>query len=314
MQNDRLPGGVWPVLVTPFHEDRSIDEAALDTLVEWQLAAGVAGFFAVAMSAEVLCLDDSEKQQLATAILRRVDGRVPVVAGAYVTGPTQRQVDMVKRMADTGVAGVVLTTCQVVPAEASNADWKRATEAIIAGTDGIRLGLYEMPVPYHRLLSADDMAWAASTGRMYFHKDTACRIGPIREKIKAVAGSPLRFYNANTPTLLDSLRSGGDGYSGIGANYLPDLYVQLCAAAGEDGERADAVQRMLTDMDALLHHKYPAAAKVFLGMRGLPIKPVCRVMDNNLDSDDVRALEHLLESVRQATFRLGMPMQCAASG
>ena len=43
-------------------------------------------------------------------------------------------------------------------------------------TGSVRLGLYECPKPYHRLLSAEALAWAASTGRFYFHKDTCCKL------------------------------------------------------------------------------------------------------------------------------------------
>lgn len=61
----------------------------------------------------------------------------------------------------------------------------------------------------------DTLRWAASTGRFYFHKDTACATQPIREKLAAVKDFPnFKFFNANAATLLFSLQLGAAGFSG----------------------------------------------------------------------------------------------------
>jgi 4-hydroxy-tetrahydrodipicolinate synthase len=52
----------------------------------------------------------------------------------------------------------------------SDAVWRTNVQALLDLTPGIPLGLYECPVPYHRLLSADTLAWCASTKRFRFHK------------------------------------------------------------------------------------------------------------------------------------------------
>ena len=77
-----LPKGVYPVMLTAFHEDGSLDFQGVDHLTDYYLQAGAAGLFACAMSAEVDHLDDQEKAALAKHIVQHVDARVPVVAGA----------------------------------------------------------------------------------------------------------------------------------------------------------------------------------------------------------------------------------------
>lgn len=62
---------------------------------------------------------------------------------------------------------------------------------------------------------ADTLRWAASTGRFYFHKDTACATQPIQDKLAAVKDFPdFKFFNANAATLLFSLQRGAAGFSG----------------------------------------------------------------------------------------------------
>jgi 4-hydroxy-tetrahydrodipicolinate synthase len=266
-----LPPGVWPVLLTPFLEDRSIDWRGLDALVEWFLRAGAAGIFANAQSAEMFQLTNDEKLAIATAVVKQVRERVPVVSGAYRTGTIESQAEFVRQIHDTGVDVVILTACQVAGKNDSDDDWRQRIEQMLVLTGDIRLGLYEMPVPYHRLLTPELMGWAGKSGRFFFHKDTCCNIDRLRPKITAVCGTPLRFYNANTPTLLASLKHGGDGFSGIGANFVPEFYVWLCDHFTRQPEKAAAMQNLLTEFDAAMHRKYPASAKFFLRLRGLEI-------------------------------------------
>lgn len=306
MQTERLPAGVWPVLLTPFRDDLSIDWPALEALVEWEIEAGVAGLFINALSAEVLHLTDGEKHAIATSVMRQVRGRLPVVSGGYAEGTIPAQIAWIKRLADTGVAGVVLSVCQIAPDGTGSDDWVTLAGRILDETADIRLGLYEMPLPYHRVVTADEMRWAASTGRFWFHKDTSCDGQAIRDKLAVTGESHLAFYNANTPTLLASIRDGGDGYSGIGANYFPELYVHLCRSARGTGGLADGLHELLTGMDAALHQKYPASAKTLLALRGLPLGPACRKPTGRINEAEIQVLRELLRTVEEAALQPGI--------
>jgi 4-hydroxy-tetrahydrodipicolinate synthase len=304
MTNAILPRGVWPVMLTPFRNDRSIDWQALGALTEWYLKAGVAGIFADAQSAEVYQLTNQEKLDIAAAVVSTVDGRVPVIAGGFTAGSLPEQAEFFGRMADTGVRAVVLTTCQLSLTPQEDDAWLRTAERFLALTGDIPLGLYEMPTPYHRVLSPELIRWAASTGRFIFHKDTSCRSEMIARKIEAVRGSRLAFFNADTPTLLDSLQAGADGFSGIGANFVPEHYVWLCRHFEDDAEQAGRLQAFLTEYNAGMHRKYPACAKVFLSMRGLTLTPVCRGVDRSFTDHDRQWFTEFLESSRRIVRKL----------
>ena len=46
MSVDDTYRGVWPVMLTPFDENRQIDWESLKKLIDWYIAAGVHGLFA----------------------------------------------------------------------------------------------------------------------------------------------------------------------------------------------------------------------------------------------------------------------------
>lgn len=288
------PRGVWPVMLTPFLDDRGIDWAGVDALVEMYLAAGVAGLFAVAQSAEMFQLTEDERVMLAARVVERVAGRVPVVAGGAF-GPTpERQASMVRRLSATGVAAVILLTNQLADDGEGDDVWRERAAALLAATDGVDLGLYECPAPYKRILPAETLGWAAATDRFVFHKDT-CLVGAqIAAKIAAVRGTRMRFFNAEMASLLDSLEAGGDGFAGIAANYYPEVAVWLCRHALDRPDDARRIHDLLTVGEQVVDFKYPAAAKRFLRLSGrLPIADVCRVQAVGFSEHDDRGLRAL---------------------
>ena len=72
------------------------------------------------------------------------------------------------------------------------------------------------------------LKWLADTGRFAFLKDTCCELDQIRAKCEAVKGTGLKIFNANGATLLESLRMGCAGYSGVMANFHTRFYAWLC--------------------------------------------------------------------------------------
>jgi len=78
--------GVFSVLPTPFHADAKVDEESLKRVVDLFISEGVSGLTALGVTSEVARLTDLERAQVLAAVLRSVDGRVPVVAGATADG------------------------------------------------------------------------------------------------------------------------------------------------------------------------------------------------------------------------------------
>ena len=273
-----LPKGVYPVMLTAFHEDGSLDFQGVDHLTDFYLQAGSAGLFACAMSAEVDHLDDQEKAALAKHIVQHVDGRVPVVAGALSAGPLAQQVELARRISGTGANIVTVAVSQIARKNEDDQIWLHNMDLFLRELpDSIRLGLYESPWPYRRVMSENAFRWVIQSGRFYFLKDTCAQIDTIRNRLKISLDSTLSLFNANTQTLLLSLQAGVRGFSGIGANYFPELYVWICRNFKEFPEMSRDLQDFMTGYCGIMEDKfYPIPAKEYLRQQGMPISSFCR--------------------------------------
>jgi 4-hydroxy-tetrahydrodipicolinate synthase len=290
-----LPEGLWPVMLTPFNEDKSIDWKALDALTDWYLANGADGLFACCQSSEVWELTEEERIRVSARVAKR-SAKTPVVAGGLPGFDPQAVTAFVQQLADKGVRAAVLTTCQLAERAEDDTVWRDRVEAVLNTTKFLPFGLYEAPSPYKRLLTPDTMRWAAQTGRFLFHKDTSCEMPAITAKVKAIDGTPLRLFNAHVPILIDAIRTGGHGFSGIAANAYPNLVSFAVHHQGDQPQKSGLVQKFLTDNEPSLNFRYPLSAKVLAALAGVPIKPVCRRKVAPLNAEQLAKLRALRKS------------------
>lgn len=298
MKEIQFPGGEWPVMLTPFTEDKEVDYEALGKLVDWYIEKGVSGLFAVCQSSEMFYLSLEERVEIAKYTVKMAKGRVPVIASGHVSDAFEDQVTEINEMAKSGVDAVILITNRLAKEDESDAVWlenlKRLLEKI---HKTIPLGFYECPYPYKRLISLDNIKSCVETNRFYFLKDTCCDIDQINDKLEAIEGTKLKLYNANTTTLLASLRAGAAGHSGVMANFHPQLYAWLCDHYEE--ERAESLQDFLSIASLIERQCYPINAKYHLKtIEGLPMTTISRVKDNTemtkTFEEEVRMLNRLV--------------------
>ena len=74
--------GTGVALITPFREDFSVDVEALETLVENQIANNIDYLVVLGTTAESACLTKEEKELIKTTIVKKNNGRIPLVLGA----------------------------------------------------------------------------------------------------------------------------------------------------------------------------------------------------------------------------------------
>lgn len=304
------------MMLTPFTREGEIDFEALGALTEWYLECGVSGLFAVTQSSEMFHLSREESVRLSEFVVKRAAGRVPVIASGHVAEDMEAQAETVKRIAQTGVDAVILITNRLAAREESDEIWIGNMEILLNKLPAdIRLGLYECPYPYKRVLSPEMTRWCAETGRFYFLKDTSCDMESIRRKLEICRGTNLKLYNANTATLLESLREGAAGYSGVMGNMQCRLYVELCRRYEQ--EHMEELAEVLTICALIEKQLYPANAKYYLQLEGLPLTTKCRVQDDRGLTEtmkaEVRMLRNLTDRLdRQYILERRVPWQIRA--
>lgn len=293
MTNKLLPKGIWPVMLTAFNKDQTIDWQGVSELSQWYLESGVHGLFAVSQSSEMFSLSIEERIRLAAHVVSKGAG-IPVVASGAFASRVEEQASLVKEIYQTGVQAVVLLSNQFATEAESDSIWQENLTRLLDLTDDIPLGLYECPKPYKRIISPELLSWAAKTGRFLFHKDTCLSENHIRLKIHMTRNTSLKFYNAEMSSLLFSLREGGDGFSGIAANLYPELVVRLYKNYSNHNEEAEQLQYFLSIAEYLIENCYPTSAKYFLKASGrVNITDTCRIQSHSYDEHDRRAFEHL---------------------
>ena len=217
--------GIFPVMITPFHSDNTIDWEGYGRLIEWYIANGSHGLFAVCQSSEMQHLTLDERRDLARFTVEQVAGRVPVVASGHISDAVHDQKAELRAAAETGVDAVVLVTNRLALAHEDSTVFRaRMDDLLTALPSDMMLGLYECPAPYRRLLTDDELSWCAHSGRFAFLKDVTCDLAHVKRRLALVEGTPLAINNANAAIAWPAIQAGGHGFSGVMNNFHPDLY------------------------------------------------------------------------------------------
>src|ERR1700752_4052363 len=99
--------GCGTALVTPFHQDGSIDDAALRNLVAWQVESGIDFLVPCGTTGETPTLTHDEWLYVIDATIEVVAGRVPIVAGA-TSNSTHDAVEKAKDVAGRAGGSAIL--------------------------------------------------------------------------------------------------------------------------------------------------------------------------------------------------------------
>lgn len=313
MAQMNIADGIWPTMVTPYTETGEIDYAALERAIEWYIGHGVDGLFAVCQSSEMFLLTLEERVRLASFVKEKSAGRVPVIASGHISDSFEAQVEELRQLAATGIDALVLITNRLAAEDEADDVLQRNLERLLAELpEETKLGFYECPYPYKRLISPEVLQWCAGTGRFLFLKDTSCDIDNIRRKLEAVRGSGLKIYNANSATLLETMKLGVTGYSGIMANFHPELYVWLMRSAAAAPQEADRLASFLSLASFIEKQLYPVNAKYYLMLEGVFTNYRSRVKNHDeftaTNKLEIEQLHRLSKSVAEQLGLSGAPL------
>ena len=99
--------GVFIISATPFGDDGSIDFDSADGLVEFYIDKGIRGMTILGMMGEANKMSGDEADGFMRHMLKRVDGRVPVIVGISDPG-LNNLARLAKSSMDSGAAGVMI--------------------------------------------------------------------------------------------------------------------------------------------------------------------------------------------------------------
>ena len=301
--NLKYPGGVWPVMLTPFTRAGEVDTEGLTALVDWYIHMGAKGLFAACQSSEIYYLTLEERRLITRTTVKAARGRVPVIASGHTSDTVSGSVRELSAMAEEGADAVIVISNHFCRSGEGDEIWLENCEKVLSQLDpAIDMGIYECPHPYKRLLSPQVLKYLADTGRFYFMKDTCCDADEIRRRLDILKGTSFGLYTANSATLLETLRAGAAGFSGVMANMHPELYVWLTEHPFH--ENAPMVQSAISVGALMERQVYPVCAKYHLGaIEKLPITTFCRTRAERELNATARKEVHALNDLMNDVYR-----------
>ena len=275
--------GTYPTMITPYHDDNTVDYEAVKNITNWYIDNGCTGIFAVCQSSEMIYLSLDEKIKIAKTVVETVKAsgkNVSVVASGHNSDDMNAQIEEMTAMANTGVDAIVWVSNRLDLHNDGDDVWIKNAEHLLSNLpEDIAIGIYECPYPYKRILTPKILDWCISTGRFTFIKDTCCDPDMLDARLEQLKGTSIKLFNANSQTFLYTLRHGAAGFSGIMGNFHPDLYAWVCENYEKEPEKAERVQGFLTLTAFLEVLAYPQTAKYHMNHVGVPMSLWSRSCD-----------------------------------
>lgn len=276
---------IFTTMITPFKKDGTVDLALAEKYVDWYFENGLTGIFSVCLSSEIFHLTTEEKVALNKVVyqrakeLEKTSGRAfTVVSSGHTSDSLQAQAEELNAVYESGTDALILITNRLDPDHLGDDVFIENAEKLISLLPkDAKLGLYECPYPYKRLVTPKILDWCLSTGRFYYMKDTCCDAETMKERSKQLQGTSFKLLNANCQTLLESMQNGGDGYCGIMCNFHPKMYSLLLEYYHKDLRKAEFIQSIIGTfgfVEAGL--PYPLTAKYHMNLCGNETENIAR--------------------------------------
>lgn len=277
---------IFTTMITPYKKDGSVDYETAEKYVDWYFDNGLNGIFAVCQSSEIFFLTLEERVKINSLVYKRAKElekksgkQFTVVSSGHISDTIEKQAEELNAIWESGTDALILISNRLDPNnEGDDVFIENAEKLLKLLPKEAKLGFYECPYPYKRLLTPKIFEWSLSTGRFNYMKDTCCDAAMIANRVEMLKGSNFRLLNANCQTLLESMRSGAHGYCGIMCNFHPRLYSWLGENFEKEPEKADLIQSVIGTFGFTeVGLPYPLTAKYYMNLCGIETEEYTRV-------------------------------------
>jgi 4-hydroxy-tetrahydrodipicolinate synthase len=272
--------GLGVALVTPFKLDGSLDEAALERLIEFQIAEGTNFLVPCGTTGENPALSQDEHRRVVEIAVTTARGRVPVLAGAG-SNSTDKAIELALIAIDFGADGVLTITpyYNKPTPDGLLRHFSLQAEAIEKKSAGFPMIMYNVP---------------GRTG-INMTAPTTLRIG---REVPNVIG--VKEASGNMEQILSILRDREDGFLVLSGDDAWTLPLIACGGDGVISVAGNEIPRLMSAMvAAALNGDYDGAREIhnrilplmtgnFIESNPIPVKAAMKML-GILDNDYVRS-------------------------
>ena len=271
--------GIIPALVTPLHDDESLNLEQMKRHTRRAIDAGAHGVFCLGTNGEFFQMTADERVAVLEAVVEAADGRVPVYAGAGAIG-TRDTSTLARRLVDAGAD--VLSVITPYFAAASQEELYRHFAAVAESVDAPIL-LYNIPARTNVNLNPSTVARLAAIENIVGIKDSSGNFDNILQYLELTDRDTFAVLSGTDSLILAGLQAGGAGGITAVANIYPHTMVEIYERwlAG-DLDAARAAQARIRPVRNLFRHGNPnTIVKAATNAAGEPVGP-CRAPFNHL--------------------------------
>ena len=245
-------------IVTPMHEDGSLDYPGLRKLIDWHIAEGTDGIVIVGTTGESATVSVQEHCELIKLAVEHTKGRIPIIAGTGGNS-TEEAIKLTRFAKDAGAdcALVVVPYYNRPTQEGMYRHFKAIADAV-----DLPIILYNVPGRTVADMSNETVLRLAAIPNIVGLKDATGNIGRGAELLR-LAPTSFAVYSGDDPTAMSLMFMGGAGNISVTANVAPRAMHALCVAAMA-GDVARAV--------AINNQVIPLHAKLFVEPNPVPVK------------------------------------------
>lgn len=289
-------GRVLTAMVTPFHEDGSLNLDVAQQLARYLQAHGNDGLVIAGTTGEAPVLSDDERLALFAAVIESVT--IPVIAGTG-TNDTAHSVMLTKEAKALGAAGV-LGVCPYYnrPSQAGIEAHLRA----MAGASDLPVMVYDIPVRTGRkITTATMLRLFREVPNIVALKDAAGNPGETASLISSVPDG-VEVYSGDDPMTLPLLACGAVGTVGVATHWTGEDHQQMLDLWEKgDTEGARVVNSRMAESFAFEtgdDAPNPLPTKAMMRLLGIPVGQARLPMGDAPDFVERRASEVMANLTR----------------
>ena len=264
--------GAGVAIVTPFHEDGSINYEAFAGLIEFQIAGGTDAIIVCGTTGEASTLSHEEHLDAIGFCVKQVAGRVPVVAGTG-SNSTETAIYLSVEAEKLGADGLL-----VVSPYYNKATQKGLYTHFKAIADSVKI-----PVILYNIQGRTGVNIAPETivklwkevDNIVAVKEASGNLSQIA-RILSLSDGGIDVYSGNDDQIVPILSLGGKGVISVISNVAPAETHNICQLYfdGKVVESAKEQLRAIPMCDALFCEVNPIPVKAALNMMGLNAGPL----------------------------------------
>ena len=258
--------GAGVALITPFHEDGSVNYEKLTEILEEQIAEGTDAIVAVGTTGEAATLTEDEHIEVVAHTVKVVNHRIPVIAGTG-SNCTATAIDLSQRAEKAGADGLLLVTPYYNKATQKGlyTHYKAIADAVsipcilynVPGRTGMKIEPKTMAELYHNVKNIVGV------------KEATGDVGSTAELMRLVDDDFL-LYSGEDGIIVPLLSIGGSGVISVLSNVAPKETAEICKKwfAGDVKGAWEEQKRALPLIHSLFMEVNPIPVKAGMNLQG----------------------------------------------